>query len=468
MAAKKRKYNNEYISLGFTVTVDHNGTEKPQCILCGKVLANSSMKPVKLKDHLISNHPGNVSDSCNAFLQKKARFERGGTLDKYGFIPTEKPLLEASYKIAYQIAKNTIAETLIKPCALEMTEIVCGSEQRKKLESIPMSNNVIKSKIDDISENILKQVMEELASSPLAFSLQLDESTDVSNCSQLLSFVRYVNGNKIKEEFLFCEPLLETAKTSDVFRMVNKFFVKQNFDWKKKLGSICMDGTPAMLGNKSGFVALVKNKVPNVNVTHCMLHRYALAAKTLPPSLKEVLSVCVKVVNFVRSRAINHCIFKVLCQDLGSDYVVLLYHSEVRWLSRGEVLKRLHELKRDVSIFLKDKRSDLYENFESKLFLYRFSYLAHIFGHINNVNRALQGPSVTIMDSAEKLEAFLLKLSLWKHKLQAGNFANFPMLEDLILKDKTKKECEIFISMKKGILFTLWILYKPPSKDILI
>ena len=155
-----------------------------------------------------------------------------------------------------------------------------------------MSNNVIKSRIDDISENILKGVMEELASSPFAFSLQLDDSTDVSNCSQLLSFVRYVNGNKIKKEFLFFEPLLETAKASDVFKMVNKLFVKQNFDWKKKLGSICTDGAPAMLGNKSGFAALVKNEVPHVNVTHCMLHRFALAAKTLPPSLKEVLSVC--------------------------------------------------------------------------------------------------------------------------------------------------------------------------------
>ena len=45
--------------------------------------------------------------------------------------------------------------------------------------------------------------MEELASSPFPFNLQLDESTDVSYCSQLVSFVRYVNGDKIKEEFLF-------------------------------------------------------------------------------------------------------------------------------------------------------------------------------------------------------------------------------------------------------------------------
>ena len=84
-----------------------------------------------------------------------------------------------------------------------MTEIVCGSDQRRKLEGIPMSNNVVKSRIDDISKNILKQVMEELATSPFPFSLQLDESTDISYCSLLVCYVRYVNGNEIKEEFLF-------------------------------------------------------------------------------------------------------------------------------------------------------------------------------------------------------------------------------------------------------------------------
>ena len=119
------------------------------------------MKPVKLKEHLNANHPGNISASRDTFLQKKARFEVSGTFDKHGFIPTEKPLLVASYKIACRIAKekkpHSIAETLIKPCALEMTEIVCGSDHRRKLEGIPMSNNVVKSRIDDISENILKK-----------------------------------------------------------------------------------------------------------------------------------------------------------------------------------------------------------------------------------------------------------------------------------------------------------------------
>ena len=61
----------------------------------------------------------------------------------------------------------------------------------------------------------------------------------------------------------------------------------------------------------------------------------------------------------------------------------------------------------------------------------------------------MQGPGVTIMDAAEKLNAFLLKLFLWKCRLKVGNYANFPLLEDLILKDETRKQRDIFMSVRK-------------------
>ena len=109
--------------------MERDGTENPQCFLCGKVLANRSMKPIKLKEHIITSHPQNVSE---VFCNKKARFEKSGTLVKHGFVLTQKPLVEASYKVAYRIAMkkkpHTIAETLIKPCTLEVIELVCCSE----------------------------------------------------------------------------------------------------------------------------------------------------------------------------------------------------------------------------------------------------------------------------------------------------------------------------------------------------
>ncbi|XP_046861512.1 protein ZBED8-like [Xenia sp. Carnegie-2017] len=327
--SKKRKYSENYVAFGFTFITDSDGSERPQCFLCGKVLAN-------------------------------ARFEKSGTLPKFGFIKTQKPCLEASYKVAYRIAKakkaHTIGETLIKPCALEMTELVCGTEQRKKLEAVSLSNDTISSRIIDISNNILKQVMEELKASPFPFSMQLDESTDVSQCAQLLVYVRYMHADAIKEEFLFCEPLSETTKAADVLEMVNNFFAKQDFNWKKNIGSLCTDGAPAMLGKTSGFASLVKKEAPHIIVTHCFLHRHALASKTLSPALKEILSVSVKIVNFVRARALNNRIFKRLCQEMGAQHEVLLYHTEVRWLSRGQVLKRLMELRKEVSFFLRENK----------------------------------------------------------------------------------------------------------------
>ena len=58
---KKRKYSDQYIFLGFTFMTEHDGTQKPQCFLCGKVVVNGSMKLSKLKDHLKSFHPNNLS-----------------------------------------------------------------------------------------------------------------------------------------------------------------------------------------------------------------------------------------------------------------------------------------------------------------------------------------------------------------------------------------------------------------------
>lgn len=399
----------------------------------------------------MSVHPENTSESADIFRAKKARFEKAGTLPKLGIVPTQKPCLEASFKVAYHIAKqkkpHTIGETLVKPCALDMVELVCGLEQRKKIEAVPLSNDVIHSRIVDISSNILKQVMEELAATPFPFSMQLDEATDVSQCSQLLAFVRYVHADAIKEEFLFCEPLLETTKAIDILEMVKSFFDKQAFDWKKNLGSLCTDGAPAMLGNTSGLAALVKKEAPHVIVTHCFLHRHALASKTLPTILKEVLSTAVKVVNFIRARALNHRIFKRFCQEMGAEHEVLLYHTEVRWLSRGQVLKRLMELRAEVSLLLKEKKAPFSEQFEREEFIHGLAYLTDIFGHMNEVSLSMQGHAVTIMDAAETLQALLAKLPLWKRRVETHNYANFPILEEVLLQSGVERPKTLSVSL---------------------
>jgi len=54
-----------------------------------------------------------------------------------------------------------------------------------------------------------------------------------------------------------------------------------NFNWKSLVG-VCTDGAPAMLGSRSGFVTLVKQNNLAVESTHGLIHKEALASRTLP------------------------------------------------------------------------------------------------------------------------------------------------------------------------------------------
>ena len=96
-----------------------------------------------------------------------------------------------------------------------------------------------------------------------------------------------------------------------------------------------------MIGKNKEFVSKVKQKNPDVQITHCFLHRESLMAKTLPDDLKEVLDTTVKLVNFIKANPLKTRLFEILCKEMGAEYTGLLLHTEVRWLSRGRVLLRI-------------------------------------------------------------------------------------------------------------------------------
>ncbi|XP_045106847.1 uncharacterized protein LOC123501871 [Portunus trituberculatus] len=56
-----------------------------------------------------------------------------------------------------------------------------------------------------------------------------------------------------------------------------------------------------MLGSRSGFITLVKQKQPDLKETHCMIHREALASKTVPKNLHDALPFIINIVNYIRN-----------------------------------------------------------------------------------------------------------------------------------------------------------------------
>jgi hypothetical protein len=69
-----------------------------------------------------------------------------------------------------------------------------------------------------------------------------------------------------------------------------------------------------------GFATLSKKEAPHIIITHRFLHKCSRATTTLPANLKEVLPTAIQVINFIRSRSLNHRIFKTFYQEMGAEY----------------------------------------------------------------------------------------------------------------------------------------------------
>jgi hypothetical protein len=363
----KRKYAENYIQYGFSKT-GNNNAPLPLCVVCGETLTNEGMKPVNLIRHLNQKHGDLKSKSITYFQRLKSKIE-DQQKDLVSVTNTGSSVVRASFLISLRIAKCkkpfTIGENLIKPAMVDACREVLGDVAAKKISTVSLSNDTVSRRVDSLSSDMETQLIERLKKTK-TFALQIDESTDISNCAILTGFIRYVHEEEITEDLLMVRDIPTYTTGLEVFTSMDKYFSDKGLNWKWVVG-LCTDGAAAMTGKNSGVAARIsKVSDPDMQVTHCMIHREMLASKQMVPELSDVLNECVKVVNFVKANALNSRIFKVLCSEMGAEHVNLLLHTEVRWLSRGKVLLRVFELRAEVKCFLAQKKSSLAEFFEDQ------------------------------------------------------------------------------------------------------
>ncbi|KAK8385325.1 hypothetical protein O3P69_012267 [Scylla paramamosain] len=141
-----------------------------------------------------------------------------------------------------------------------------------------------------------------------------------------------------------------------VSKFDESFFTKNGLNWNS-VQQVSVDGAPSMMGSHRGLQGFIQAVNPEIYVDHCIIHRYSLGSKSLPGNLTLVFEDVLKNVNFVKFRDVNSRIFKELCKEMGEQYQVLLYHTDVSWLSRGKVVRRVIELRKTTQEFLKQKGS---------------------------------------------------------------------------------------------------------------
>ena len=245
---------------------------------------------------------------------------------------------------------------MIRQNYIEDQDLLYGDAVANKLVTIPLSNDTIKRRIEEILENVLQQNIASVKRSG-KFSLQLDETTNIGNDAQLMVFVRYLDTNDYMEQFLFCRPLAKNTTGEQIFKKVDSFFRQHQLEWSDYV-SVCADGAPSMRICKKGFMTLMKKENKNISVVHCLLHRESLAAKKIQGDLAVVFKEVVSVVNFIKSRSLRTRLFRVLCDEMGAEHNGFLFHSNIRWFSQGKVLERVANLRNKISTFLKEQKHE--------------------------------------------------------------------------------------------------------------
>ncbi|KAL4127373.1 hypothetical protein QTP88_011547 [Uroleucon formosanum] len=215
-----------------------------------------------------------------------------------------------------------------------------------------------------------------------------------------------------------------------------------------------------MTGRISGFKAEVTKVSPDVRFVHCIIHREHLTFRKIGCELNLIMNDVVSIVNIVKTRALNTRLFKILCEDMGSNHNTLLFHTDVRWLSRGKVLKRVIELSDELCIFLREIKPDLSALLSNEKWMCLASYLADVFDKVNELNVSPQGQSTNILVLTSKLQAFNKKLSSWLNAFNNGDTSMFTSLHDFLTVNELSLTTSVASVITEHMSSMLQFLYK--------
>ncbi|KAK3545777.1 hypothetical protein QTP70_012656 [Hemibagrus guttatus] len=339
----------------------------------------------------------------------------------------------ASYEVAQLIAQHGKLFSdgdFIKQCLIKVTEVMCP-EKVQDFNNVSLSRNTVVRRIEDLSANLKLQLRENACAFDF-YSIACDESTDATDTAQLLIFLRGVDHNFCcTEELLDMMSLKGTTTGGNIFDAVSEAIEKMGLKWDKLCG-VTTDGAPAMTGERKGMASMVCVKVKESGGEavrmHCIIHQEALCAKTV--QLGDVMNTVVKTVNIIRARGLYHREFQAFLSDVDAEYGDVLYHSDVRWLSRGSLLQRFYSLRSEIDKFLKEKGRPLHK-LSDPLWLADLAFLVDLTHHLNTLNKNLQGKEQLVSHLYAHMKAFCVKLRLFETQLRSFNAAHFPALSEI-------------------------------------
>ena len=252
------------------------------CLLCSKhnCHANSgsnrfeysrdSARPsqrVRLSDHIKS---ARHADAVSKEMQQRNSVFHKKTVECARL--KEQTVSERVFQV-YWLMKEQIANRKL-PSLQALTDKIGKNDLLRDFRHT--SSSAVSEFILLISDHITSKILHDVTAAGM-FAVMCDESTDIANHQQFITYVRYVKNAEIEVKFLDIRRMGAGGATGEnLFGKLCEIFD----DYDLQLNQLCglaSDGAPAMRGPNNSLCSRLLLRNPHCLCIHCCAHRLCLA-----------------------------------------------------------------------------------------------------------------------------------------------------------------------------------------------
>ena len=188
-----------------------------------------------------------------------------------------KDVLEKAFSVAYFLGKEHVANR-------KFLNLIKFAEDSLEVNQLKYFNHRSEGSIREIFlvlGEIIKQELINCVQNVVSYGLMVDEVTDISVQSQMLTFIQFVSPltSCVEIAFLSVQNVLEefASANSEALTYLIKGELQQCGLTLNDLKGRATDGAAVMIGKNNGVTAKLKELNPVIINVHCICHKLALA-----------------------------------------------------------------------------------------------------------------------------------------------------------------------------------------------
>lgn len=381
-------------------------------------------------------------------------------IDAVLFLSKQELAFRGHNESTNSINRGNFKELLSLLIARSPVEIQNQYEKVKNVfsgDSKIIQNELIQCISDYIDEHVIKEINESQF-----FSIQVDDTTDISQTSQCSLIIRFINSEgKLVERFLGFQDVSEDRTSENLYRVIDEILHK--FNYEQKLIGQCYDGASVMSGHLNGLQKKIKDKAPQAVFVHCLAHRLNLV---LQQSFLKITKCRIFFASISGIPSFFHHSGKRSYALTSSGARRIPSNAETRWSSHSKILNVIVEdwdkLKEVFEMLINNEQSDSKTINTARGFLndmnnFEFTFLAivfnEIFGHTDLLFEILQKKSLNICYCVSQIQK---TTDILKSKRNDPHFEKlFKRANDITDVNFSKRNCDVSEDSYKRLYFEI-------------